>query len=48
MKKASKNKFSDETIQSLMELGAVILKIRNRLIAEGKVKVVDGKIIIIK
>ena len=48
MKKAPKNKFSKETMEGLIELGAVILKIHNRLVAEGKVKVVDGKIILIK
>ena len=48
MKNSSKNKFSEETMKGLIELGAVILKIRNRLVAEGKIKVVNGKIIIIK
>ena len=35
--------FSDETIASLVELGKVLLKIRNRLISEGYV-IKNGRI----
>ena len=37
--------FSDETIESLREYGEVLRDIHNRLVKEGKVKVIDGKII---
>ncbi|HEY4515882.1 MAG TPA: hypothetical protein VJH67_01690 [Candidatus Paceibacterota bacterium] len=37
--------FSDETIESLREYGEALRDIHNRLVKEGKVKVVDGKII---
>ncbi len=40
-----KNIFSEETIRSLVEYGEVLRSIHNRLVLEGKVKVVDGKII---
>ena len=40
-----KSKLSDETIQSVIELGVVLRQIHNRLVAEGKVKVVNGKIV---
>jgi len=39
---AETQKFSDETIASLVELGKVFLRIRNRLISEGYV-IKDGK-----
>jgi hypothetical protein len=38
-----KIEFSDETIQSLKELGAILLRIHNRLISEGYV-IKDGRI----
>ncbi len=40
-----KKTFSEETIKSLVEYGEVLRRIHNRLVVEGKVKVVDGKII---
>ncbi len=43
-----KSTLSEETIQALVELGAVLRPIANRLIAEGKLKVVDGKIVKVK
>lgn len=39
--------FSEETIESLKDLGIVLLKIRHRLVTEGKVKVKNGKIVAI-
>lgn len=39
-----KSSFSEETIRSLVEYGEVLRRIHNRLVAEGKVKVIDGKI----
>jgi hypothetical protein len=43
-----KNIFSDETIQSLVELGTVLRQIHNRLVVEGKAKIVNGRIVFIK
>lgn len=40
-----KNVFSEETIRSLVEYGEVLRRIHNRLTMEGKVKVVNGKVI---
>lgn len=37
--------FSDEAIQNFTELGAVLRRIHNRLVKEGRVKVVNGKAI---
>ncbi len=39
-----KNIFSEETIKSLTQLGTVLRGIHNRLVVEGKVKVVNGKV----
>lgn len=39
------NIFSEETIKSLEELGDVLRKIHNRLLAEGKIIRKDGKTI---
>ena len=36
---------SDETVTALVNLGEVLRRIHNRLIREGKIKVVDEKII---
>lgn len=44
-KPESKKIFSEETRAALMEYGAVLREIHNRLVKEGKVKVVNGKII---
>lgn len=38
----------EETIQALIELGEVLRPIANRLVAEGKAKIVDGKFVMIK
>jgi hypothetical protein len=46
--KKKKSKLSEETIKSAVELGEVLRKIHSRLAAEGKVKVVNGKVIFIK
>ncbi len=48
MTKTKLQKFSEETMQSLAELGEVLLRIRKRLLAEGKIKIENGKIVIIK
>lgn len=40
-----KNKFTDEEIQQFVELGEVLRKIHARLMAEGKIKMVNGKIV---
>ncbi len=37
--------FSEETIESLKDLGEILLKIHHRLVAEGKVEVINGKVI---
>ena len=42
---SKQNLFSDETVAALAELGEVLRPIHARLIREGKIKVVDGKII---
>lgn len=39
---------SEETIQALIKLSEVVRRIHNRLVAEGKIKVVNGKIVEIK
>jgi len=44
-KATKKSTLSEETIQALIELGAVLRPIAIRLIAEGKLKVVDEKIV---
>ena len=43
-----RKKFSEETIQSLIEYGEVLRVIHNRLVKEGQVKVVNGKVIFLK
>lgn len=48
MTKTKPQKFSEETIQSLKQLGEILLRIRKRLVSEGKVKIENGKIVIIK
>lgn len=48
MKKKKTTPLPEETIQALIQLGTVLRPIANRLIAEGKAKVVDGKLIFIK
>ena len=45
-RKAKKSEpLSEETMQALIQLGAVLRPIANRLIAEGKAKVMNGKMI---
>jgi hypothetical protein len=41
-------KFSKETIEGLKQLGEILLRIRKRLLSEGKAKIENGKIVIIK
>lgn len=48
MEKTLENKPSEEMIQSVMSLAEELLKIHKRMVAEGKVKVVDGKIVFLK
>lgn len=38
-------KFTDEEIESISQLGEILYSIVQRLVDEGKAKVVDGKII---
>lgn len=45
MTKKPKQTLPEETIQALIQLGEVLRPIVHRLVAEGKAKVVDGKII---
>ncbi len=44
-KRKDKLMFSKETIDSLTELGSILLRIQVRLINEGKAKIVNGKIV---
>jgi len=48
MTKTKPQKFSKETLEGLQELGEVLLKIVKRLVSEGKAKIVEGKIVILK
>ena len=48
MKEIKRKEFSEETIQSLVDLGKVLLEIHKRLVLEGKVKVVNGKIVFLE
>jgi hypothetical protein len=43
-----KSKLSDETIEAVVKLGEVLRPIANRLIAEGKAKVENGKIVFLE
>lgn len=45
MIKKPKQTLPEETIQALIQLGEVLRPILHRQIADGKAKVVDGKII---
>jgi hypothetical protein len=48
MKKQKANEpLSEEALKNINELGDVLRQIHNRLVKEGKVKVVDGKIIFV-
>lgn len=48
-KKNKKEKgLSEETLQAVTALGEVLYRVASRLIAEGKAKVVNGKIIFLK
>ena len=46
--KNKKHIFTDEEIKSISDLGDVLRSILNRLITEGKAKVVDGKVIFLE
>lgn len=48
MKKQKTKPLPEETIQALIQLGEVLRPIARRLIAEGKARVEDGKLIFIK
>ncbi len=41
-------KMSEETIKSLEQLGEVLYSIAQRLVSEGKAKIVDGKIVFLE
>ena len=38
---------SEEALKNINELGDVLRQVHNRLVKEGKVKVIDGKIIFV-
>ena len=40
-----KHIFTEEEIKSISELGDVLRSILKRLVAEGKAKIVDGKVV---
>jgi hypothetical protein len=46
-KENKKHLFSNEEVAALIELGEVLRPIADRLVVEGKAKIVDGKIIFI-
>jgi len=48
MTKTKSQPLSEETLESLEELGAVLMKIVRRLVSEGKAKIENGKVVIIK
>ena len=48
MKKQKSKPLPEETVQAVIRLGEVLRPIARRLIAEGKAKMVDGKLIFIK
>jgi hypothetical protein len=43
-----KNIFTEEEIRNIAELGEVLRKIRSRLLAEGKIRVENGKTIFLE
>jgi hypothetical protein len=48
MKKQKKNQpLSEEALKNINDLGDVLRQIHYRLIKEGKVKIVDGKIVFV-
>lgn len=47
MKKQEKQILSREALKNINELGDVLRQIHYRLVKEGKVKVVDGKIVFV-
>lgn len=48
MEKQKKNEpLSEEALNNINELGDVLRQVHNRLVTEGKVKVIDGKIIFV-
>lgn len=48
MKKPKTQPLSDETIESLQRLGGILMKIVARLVREGKAKIENGKVVILK
>ena len=38
---------SEEALKNINELGDVLRQVHNRLVTEGKVKVIDGKIVFV-
>ncbi len=48
MTKKPKQTLPEETIQALIKLGEVLRPIADRMVAEGKAKVKNGKLIILK
>lgn len=47
-KTKKKSQLSEEAIQALIQLGEVLRPIARRLVAEGKAKVKNGKLVFIK
>jgi hypothetical protein len=47
MKKQKNKTLSEEALKNINELGDVLRQVHNRLLKEGKVKVVDGKIVFV-
>jgi len=45
MKTEGKSDLTDEEMDNIIALGEVLRKIHNRLVKEGKCKVVDGKVV---
>lgn len=45
MEKPKKYLLSDETVEALVRLGEVLRPIHDRLVRDGKIKVVNGKIV---
>lgn len=48
MKKPKTQSLSDETIESLQRLGGILMKVVERLVREGKAKIENGKVVILK
>lgn len=48
MQKTKPQPLSEETIESLQRLGGILMKVVERLVREGKAKIKNGKIMILK